>query len=314
MSISIVPRGQREDGARRLLQKLLVTVLVGLVVYVLTDVVSPSQEEQWKVVLAVLCSGAVLIVQYMIAFTKQMGDLEEVVERRFTDIGEATELFNQVQKLRLDGVPTLAKSVTEIMTTGPEILHRFTHAEVERVAEQMKKLVGLSTTCPGENDDWMLTLTDCAETSIDAISTSVDHNFWDSEPAGRYLDAQAEAKRRGVKIRRLFIVENPGAVGSLDTLCKEQRDRGIDVQVVAVQQLPYIRRGTTIDFIIFDGVMTYDISTDLMGMNLGTRISAEPREVQKLVKRFRVLWEASRPGTPGDPSQNGAGAPSAQSQ
>lgn len=290
----------RDDGARRLVQKLAVTLLVGGVVYVLTTVLAPSAEDVWQLVLSVLCGGAALIVQFMMTFARQLGDLKSSVEQRFVDIGRATKLFNEVEKLRDDGVPRLAESATQVVSIAPEILQDFAREEINRLALQMDDLTNLSAECAGENHDWLLSLTKCAAKSIDAISTILDRGFWSTEPAGRYLEAQRKAiEDRGVKVRRLFIVREPADIAELADLCKEQRDVGIEVRVVALSQLPlYVQRGKMIDFIVFDDSLSYEIGVDQLSVMSWTTVNARSDDVQQRVRRFAELWNASPSAVP----------------
>ncbi|MEU6574081.1 hypothetical protein [Streptomyces sp. NPDC046805] len=293
---------REEDGARPLVQKLLITVVTGGAAYVLTNVLSPRQDDEWRVVTAVLFGGAILIVQFMITFAHQLGELRAVVEQRFVDIGQATKLFNRVEELRGDGVPRLAENATKVLSVGPEILHDFARREIDRLATHMDHLTTLSAESPGENDDWILALAHSAKTSIDAISTSsVDRAFWSSEPAARYLDAQREAiQERGVRVRRLFIVRNPDEIGILDQLCDEQQSLGIEVRVVALPHLPqqFTRRGNMLDFIIFDAAVSYEIGADQVNVNYRTRVDFHPADVQDKMKRFNELWNVSANGYP----------------
>ncbi|MET7455353.1 DUF6879 family protein [Streptomyces sp. NPDC005574] len=290
---------QRDDGARSLLQKFLITVVTGGVAYVLTNVISPSQDDLWRVVVSVLFGGAILIVQFMITFAQQLGELRTVVEQRFVDIGRATKLFNEVEQLRDDGVPRLAEHATKVVAEGPTILHEFAHQEIDRLAGYMYNFANLHAKSPGENHDWLLTLTRCARISVDAISTSVDRDFWSSEPAGRYLEAQSEAVQRGVRVRRLHVVRNPEEIALLDQLREEQRGIGIEVRVVALPQLPmYAQRGKMIDFIIFDGALSYEITADQMNVPSWTTVDATHKEVRERVKRFAELWNISPNGLP----------------
>ncbi|MCX4762032.1 hypothetical protein OG562_13820 [Streptomyces sp. NBC_01275] len=289
-------------------QKILVTVVVGGAVYLLTNVFGPSEEDgPWQLVLSVLCGGIVLIVQFLASFVNQMHAVKNSVDDRFADIGRATKLFNEVEKLRGDGVPRLAEHATKVVSMGPDILHAFAHAEIDRLAAQMEDFTNLSAECPGENHDWLMTLTGCTRESIDAISTTVvDDGFWSTEPAGRYLTAQREAIiERQIRVRRLFIVKRPEEFGALGPICTEQRDMGIDVRVVALEELPpYFRRGKMIDFIVFDEALSYEIHADQLSVNSSTTVNARANEVEPLIRRFNLLWEAAAPanspnGVPG---------------
>lgn len=280
--------------------KALVAVSAGGMVYLLTRVIDPYGDDgPWQLVLAVLCGGIALIVQLLIFFVNELHAMKESVDRRFADIGGATKLFNEVEKLRGDGVPRIAESATRVLSTGPEILHAFAHAEIDRLAGQMEDLTDLSAESVGENHDWLVTLTNCASTHIDAISTSVvDIGFWSTEPAGRYLSAQRDAiLERGVSVRRLFIVRQPEEFAALLPICEEQREMGIQVKVVALEDLPlHLRRGSVFDCIVFDGALSYEVRTDGLGTATSTTVNSRDAEVQLLIRRFHQLWEATEHG------------------
>ena len=293
------------EGVRQVTQKVLVTVVVGGAVYLLTNVVESKEEGPWQLLLSVLCGGIVLIVQFLLSFVSQLHAVKDSVDKRFADIGKATKLFNEVEKLRGDGVPRLAEQATKVVSMGPEILHDFAHAEIDRLAAQMEDFTNLSAKSPGENHDWLMTLTKCAKKSIDAISTTVvDDGFWNSEPANRYLTAQREAiSEREIKVRRLFIVKRRTDLAAVEPICAEQRSMDIDVRVIALEELqPYLRRGKMIDFIVFDEELSYEIHADQLSVNSSTTINARADEVQPLIRRFNLLWdEAGRTSPNGLP-------------
>src|SRR5690606_19643676 len=142
---------------------------------------------------------------------------------------------------------------------------------------------------------WLLSLTRAAEQSVRATSTSVDLGFWNSEPAGRYLDAQHEAiTDRGVPVRRLFLVERAAQLDdALLRLCEEQELLRIDVRVVVLPELPpHLVRGTTCDGVVFDEEVSYETVRDLREVNARTRIDARPDHVRSRTRRFEELWEA----------------------
>ncbi|MFF8968524.1 hypothetical protein [Streptomyces sp. NPDC014995] len=304
------PTRSSGDSARQLTLKLLVTVVVGGVVYVLTNVLLREEEGPWELLLSALCGGTVLIVQFMASFVNQLSELKDVVEKRFADIGEATKLFNEVEKLRGDGVPRLAEHATKVVSMGPEILHEFAHEEINRLASQMEKLTKLSADCAGENHDWLINLTKGTRSSIDAVSTTVvDDGFWNSEPAGRYITAQREAiDDRHVAVRRVFIMkegQDRDSLAALAAICKEQGEMGIQVRVVPQEKIARrIGRGKMIDFILFDRAMSYEIKADLDGGISSTTVNAGLSEVQTLIRRFGMIWEAAK--DPNDePALNG---------
>ncbi|WP_251096670.1 DUF6879 family protein [Streptomyces sp. Caat 7-52] len=247
------------------------------------------------VVAAVLCAGTVLMVRVTASVVSQLNDLRQTVDRRFTDISAATRLFAQVEKLRGDGVPRLVDA-TKVLCAGPDILREFVYAEIDRLAAHLGDLTGFVTECPGENHDWLLTLTRCTKKSIDAVSTTtvVDNYLGSTGSAGRYLAAQGEAIERGASVRRLFVVQRPAQAAALVPLCTAQREVGVQVRVAVMEKLPpSLRRGAMIDFVVFDGALSYEVRFDPLGSDCSTRINAHAHRVEPFVSRFDLLWNAT---------------------
>ncbi|MCT7351382.1 hypothetical protein N4P33_04255 [Streptomyces sp. 15-116A] len=204
--------------------------------------------------------------------------------------------YPALDRARIDSVPELATSFAEALAPEPPILHTFVRLEMTRVVGALVELTNLSVECPGENHDWMLALTRAATRSICATSTSVDREFWNSEPATRYLKAQQEAiEEHDVPVRRLFLLESARELGDrLLRLCDEQEALDIEVRVAVLPELPpHLQRGSTNDFIVYDEEVSYEIEQDLRDVNIRTRLIARPDHVQDRVRRFRELWEAS---------------------
>ncbi|MFH8972564.1 hypothetical protein [Streptomyces sp. NPDC017890] len=227
--------------------------------------------------------------------TRHTEDVKQLVETHVTQVDHRAAEPRHLDPVRIDSVPELAKSFADVLLPEPSILHTFVHLEMARVVGHMADLTNLTTECPGENHDWMLTLTRAAEHSICATSTSVDREFWNSEPAGRYLDAQQAAiDEQGVSVRRLFLLESARELDDrLLRLCEEQELRRIDVRAAVLPELPpHLQRGTTNDFILYDEGVSFEIEQDLRDVNVRTRLTARQEYVRDRLKRFRELWDA----------------------
>ncbi|MEU0223597.1 hypothetical protein ABZ177_04485 [Streptomyces sp. NPDC006284] len=228
--------------------------------------------------------------------TRHTEDVKQLVERHVTQADHrSADSYPPLDRARIDSVPDLAKGFADVLLPDPSILHTFVHLEMTRVVGHMADLTNQSAECPGENHDWMLTLTRAAEHSICATSTSVDREFWNSEPAGRYLDAQQEAiDEQGVSVRRLFLLESARELDDrLLRLCEEQELRRIDVRVAVLPELPpHLQRGTTNDFILYDEEVSFEIEQDLRDVNVRTRLTARQDYVRDRLKRFKELWDA----------------------
>ncbi|MEV7790607.1 hypothetical protein [Streptomyces sp. NPDC087512] len=229
------------------------------------------------------------------ALVRHTEDVRQLVETHLAQAGRRTEPYPPLDRARIDGVPELAKSFAEVLAPGPSILYTFVRLEMTRVVGHMADLTNLVAECPGENHDWMLALTRAAEHSICATSTSVDREFWNSEPASRYLEAQQEAAdEQGVSVRRLFLLESARELDDrLLRLCEEQELRHIEVRAAVLPELPpHVQRGTTNDFILYDEEVSFEIEQDLRDVNVRTRLIARQDHVRDRMKRFKELWDA----------------------
>ncbi|MFJ8631284.1 hypothetical protein [Streptomyces sp. NPDC093568] len=305
-------RGPATGGLRipPVVLKVLVTVAVATVTYVISNLIGPSEEDLWQIALAVLIGGAALIVQYLVDFEQRLGaveagqrqhrhELTELVDRGFERVGEVTELFSELEQSGMDAenVAWLARSATQVGRESPGIVRALARAEIERLASTMARLTSGSADWPGENNDLLIDLTQCARHSIDATSSFVDRAFWETATAKYYLDLQREAiQQHGVKVRRLFIVKNADELNeNLVSLLEEQRATGIEAGVVVLSELPsHIRVGETLDVVIFDGELYFEITTDVQQLNPNAKLDAREERVARRKARFDHLWSARR--------------------
>jgi hypothetical protein len=313
-------------------RRLLTGLTVGLVVWGVAALLSPEDGALRQLAAAALCAAATVAVPFLLArdrgpdeqalrtqsvlaetaatvrdglerhddnlrtgLARHTEDIRQLVETRLAPPTPDPESYPPLDRVRTDGVPELAKRFAEALAPGPSILYTFVRLEMQRVVGHMAALTSMSVECHGENHDWMLSLTHAAEQSISAISTSVDREFWNSEPASRYLDAQREAiEEHGVPVRRLFLLASARELDDrLLRLCDEQKALHIEVRVAVLPELPpHLQRGTTDDFIVYDEEVSFEIEQDLRDVNVRTRLIARRDHVQDRMKRFRELWEA----------------------
>ncbi|MGI5454681.1 hypothetical protein ACQEWB_16190 [Streptomyces sp. CA-249302] len=312
------PRGLRVPPV---LMKILVTSLVFVIALLVTNALDQKQGagDVWNLTASVVIGGAALIVQYLVDFEKRLEEIEtgqsdlirdvkdnlvnhhvaltELVDDRFRQINAATELFSNVDRsvLRSDAVIKLARRATECGQLNNETVKTFASLEIERLAGLLENLSSRSADCLGENQDWLIGLTQCISHSLDATSTSVDRDFWDSEPAARYLEAQTDAVSKGVTIRRLFLVDIPEEIDDeVRALCSNQRALNIDARLVALSELPpWARHGTKSDFIVFDRELSYEIDQDTNDVNAKTTLNARSAHVEHRMRQFTRLWDAT---------------------
>ncbi|MBQ0998257.1 DUF6879 family protein [Streptomyces sp. RK62] len=289
---------QTQNGGRhKVLLRVLVAGVVGAATFLLSGLLNQEDDNLWEWTMSISLGCAVLIVQYLVDF----GERFEKVDQGFAEILAATELFSQVDGsvLRSEEVTRLVLGYTRVREQGGDIMQAFAEKELGRLARMMEGLGSGTADCPGENHEWLIDLTDCTKMTLDATSTSVDREFWYSGPAERYLAAQEKAiRRRGVEIRRLFIVRTEDEVTpELRSLCDDHRRRGIDARI-AVRSLMEANPRVS-DFIVFDGELCHETKPDQENNPDSTLLSADPDHIEDHITQFTDLWaEAERQQTP----------------
>ncbi len=295
--------------------KILITLVVGTVTYVITNLIDQSDEELWQLALAVVIGGATLIVQYMVDFegrlnsveTSQQADLRahhrqmtELVDQGFRRVGAVTSLFSRLTDSRMpeEEVLRLVRSAARVGSQGQGFMQRFAQAEITRLAKTMTELASGTADWEGENNDTLIALTKCARQSIDTTSTFVDLAFWETATAQHYLGVQRDVIREhGVKVRRLFIVQhfgNPVVNDKLKDILRDQRSNDIQAGVVALSELPpHIRRvGPTPEFVIFDGELRFEMTTDVEQLYPNAKLDDREEILTRRMERFELLWDA----------------------
>jgi hypothetical protein len=172
--------------------------------------------------------------------------------------------------------------------------------------------VGREIAYDGEDREWLLGLTKEAQHSIDAISLSTvdagmrgfDGGLWTSDLGFRYVDLQYEAIRRDVKIRRIFVFESEDLAHdeAFLKITETQRDIGIDVRMLDQQLIPEWLQSMIFDFILFDGVVSYETTPATAFTPGGSRpaivrtlLAPMSDRIRELEKQFQQLWVAADP-------------------
>jgi hypothetical protein len=137
-------------------------------------------------------------------------------------------------------------------------------------------------------------------TSWTTINMGFEAGFWLSDLGARYLDLQRDAVRRGVKIRRVFIVESPELIFDPDVrhILAMQRSAGVDVRYIEGNEAG--QDGGLSDFVIFDEQLCYDttpVTREVPGApwRLTTRIVLDEDTTRHRVDRFNELWRRASP-------------------
>jgi hypothetical protein len=310
-----------------IVRKIVLTAVVGGLTYLITNLTNQTQAS--AITLSVLIGSVTLLVQFLIeveqrqhAVEEQLADLgiahvalvdraEQGIRTQIAKLNDATRLFNllETSNLQRESVAKLVTLSARIPEEAPELIRSLAQAQVDRTVlflDQLSRMAEI--TYDGEDRDWLLTLTQLAVTSIDATSRGsvapdglgfVDEGLWDSELGLRYLELQREAIRRGVRARRIFMVEGSAATehAGLRQICQQQTQAGIQVRVLDASTISMSRRMLMPDVVVFDDEVSYGLTAGLrVDSNTApyfvrTHLNVTPRLVQEQVQRFQDFWE-----------------------
>jgi hypothetical protein len=321
-------RSRHERASRAdVLRKIAISLGIGALAYFITNLVADASQtlQIWSLTMSIFIGGLALVTQLLGDFGKRLAkvemgqerhahEIEEQVKTGFSTINEATKLFDLVEAsaLHTEGVIQLVRHSTQIDSASPPLVFRFAQAEISRMSEFLKDLGdGGNVIYEGEDHDWMLSLTRSVSSSIDATSLTtvnaggtgfVDGGLWASDLGQRYLDAQRDAIHQGIRIRRIFILDKPDLANEEDflDLCRLQKEVGVEVRILDSSAVPGLRRSSLFDFILFDDVISYEVTpaSRIEGATkptiLTTRLELRPARVRDRIQRFRDLWASAR--------------------
>jgi hypothetical protein len=288
--------------------KVLITLGLGGASYLITNVT--EQAEIWQITISVFIGGAALIVQYLADLEQQSAQhakrVDELVEDGFRELGEVSSQLRDLKKspVTSDEVKKILRNAAQLKHDGPPLLYAFVRAQLRSTATLVGELRSGKASYKGEDREWLLTLASHAFRSIDAASTSVDQDFWNADLGIRYLRAQQEAVRRGVKVRRLFFLKRPGPNASqpkmrayardrdrINALRQRQTNLGIEVRVLELPEEPDNEELVN-NFVVFDEVISYEMQPEELNpsriarTNLGLFTSAA-----ECMAKFDDWWE-----------------------
>jgi hypothetical protein len=327
-------RTERVAHRSTVLRKIAVTGASAVIAYIATNFFGqPTQI--WSITLATVIGGVALVVQLLVEFDTRMAaveagqegrlntleaaqqkhaeEIEQLVREGYVKINEATELFALVEAsaLRTDVVTQFVKHSTQIRPSPP-LIFDFAQGEIARMSEFLKELSrGGYVAYDGEDRDWLLGLTRHAQSSIDATSLyAVDAGgggfgeggLWTSDLGQRYLEAQRDGVQRGVGVRRVFILDRPERAEDpgLADVCRTQKELGIHVRILDVTAIPTMHKTSLFDFILFDDVVSYEVTPAVRLADRATPIVVNTRlvlldaRVRERIQRFRDLWTSAR--------------------
>jgi hypothetical protein len=336
------PKRRISQAGSRLIGKISVSVMFGLIALLLAQGLDAQVGGRVLVGVgaSVFVSGVAFVTQFLVDVEGRIDNVEStlqsvesryeehnretqrMIKDEFTKINAATELFGAVEAsaLRTDAVTQLVKNSTGVKRDTPSLVFDFAQAEIMRLSSYLKVLSHTGDVVyEGEDRDWLLGLTRVASTTIDATSLTtvdaggrgfVDGGLWNSDLGQRYVEAQRDAIRRGVDIRRIFIIDRPELQEDTDfvSILKQHADIGVTVRTLMAEDIATTRRASLIDFIVIDGVLSYQATPASRVANrpptiATTTLVTDEDRVQERIARYEDLWDNAEPfavlGTPG---------------
>jgi hypothetical protein len=237
-------------------RKALLALLTGAVAFVVTNL--SNQPAFASLVLSLLVGGIVLLVQFLHDLERRQSALEaaigslrsesaaapertrELLRSEARNISEATRLHQ-----RLEGTPHGLDLLTRLAEglDGSGLAMKVARAEITSAVNFVDAVArGGEIVAEGDERDWLLNLTRNTLRTLDAISrashgagdTMSDEGYWDTEIGTQYLELQRDAVRRGVAIRRIFVVPDERLAEHPDllALARQHRAAGITVRIL----------------------------------------------------------------------------------
>jgi hypothetical protein len=291
------------DIGSKVLRRVVLTVVAGGTTYLMTNLA--DQPQMWAITLSAFISGVTLVLQFLIDFERRLASVETALSK----VSEAAELFHSVEASAL-GAEVLKRFVrdsTQLDGTASQLVLSLAQEEVTRTSEFLKELSeGREVSYEGEDQVWLLTLARNARYTIDATSLTTvdgagngtDGGFWFSDLGQRYIKMQSSAIKRGVTIRRVFVVDC-SKLNKQPEVWGRQRDIGIKVRVLDLASVAALPRATVDlilhDFIIFDDHISYEVAlVPLVGIDgsriMSTRLVLRPARVKERIECFNEIW------------------------
>jgi len=305
-----------------IVRKVIVTVIIGVFAYFLTEKYL-DDDGPWAIMASVFLGGVAFITQFLVDVERRMESLErrqtehrtsldQRVDVRFRQVGEATKLYDLVHE---SGIPEqemgeLIRSAAWVNRDTPELVARLATAERHRMTDFLRQIHRNNEAFyEGEDRDWLLGLAKQVSTSVKAISlATVDANdtgaseagLWQTDLGMRYLEIQKDDIQRGVAIQRIFVLDIPKIhpIGPFIEIMQQHSDRGVEVRIIDPMKIQPdgVSPNAHFDFIIFDDVLSYETTPaarpDLRAAPfiLHTRIRIQPTIVKERIRRFEALW------------------------
>jgi len=325
--VIVVSVEKGRSDARNLLRKIFITCAAGAGTYGVTTFF--QKDDMLALMLSAFVGGVTFVVQFLrevearqgsvdhnlTTFAQHQRDLRNQIE---TSVKSQLERFNQANSVlaQLDSGPLgrqpileLAQYAAEVDYAALPLVHRLAGSEISKLSGFLKDLGrGREVTASDDGWGWTFMLTINVQQSVDATSYIArggeevgslwDDDGWTSEHAQRYLDLQAQAIKRGVAIRRIFVLETLSLAQhpELRRICEEQSGKGIDVRVIDAGAATAIASRHA-PLVIFDHAISLELMPSRFPVAkpgyVKTALVLNPFQVHERFEMFERLWIGS---------------------
>lgn len=229
---------------------------------------SESQQAISEIAERLLSENQAIVRQVEEAHVK----LGERIDDRLSLLMSIPELFN-LQRKRPSTAQSMVKVVRDAYSyerQASPLSTKFLEKKTTDFANLLRGLRAGYATYNGEDFDWMMTLTQACERTIDATSSTATDSggrlkyaggFWDSNQGLLYMEAQRQAvDDRRVRVRRLFILEYAQLTADpfYVQLCDRQRRAGFEIRYLTRDMCRPELLNQLDDFIIYDNELSYE--------------------------------------------------------
>lgn len=186
----------------------------------------------------------------------------------------------------------LADSVTSVSTAVQRISERYPGSVIEeearrrlrRLSEELDELGRGRVERPGDDGEHLLNATRNCRVRMEAVTNVVgDPLWWRSALGEAYWQANLDALARGVRIRRVFLVDRTDA--ALEELVERQRRAGVEVVVRHREQDPGLR----LNSVVWDGRYAWEARMNARGEIVAQLFTVNEQDTGRLRESFRRL-------------------------
>lgn len=263
----------------RILWKAAFTAATGILAYLLAGAL--GQSHSWRLTMSIFAAGVVLIVAVMADVAERTREASALV----ASAGSATTLMTLAEgTLGGDSLTHLVEAAARIDRRQPGQL-RFADRQVQRLTGLLEGLSAGQAEHRGDLD-WRAGLVESTMARIDVagmVTTDLD--------PGEDLDGARQAIKRGVRIRRVFLIDTSGPGVDYEPY----RRAGVEVRALHSDDFGFLLDGTLTEFAVFDGQLSYEVRRPA-GIDAElppVAVVADEERVARRQTRFEEIWEAA---------------------